>query len=301
MENEEIIVRLSSPERYFTKCYHDFLDSSLLNGSEKIVFLALKRFLDVKKDKGDVFPSIQTICKITNFGETKVRSVINSLIKKGIVKKERQGLTKPNIYTISDTAQMWKCKTEDELKEAIKNTENTLTLEDHIKELERMGYKVELKEKEPDVTVPTKDTVTPSAPQSLSIYKNNDTLNKEKCQEKYSIEDIKIFFDYDIMLLDHKALEANINSVMDILYDVLNTTKNTIKIKGENKPAAVVIAKIMKLNCHDIIYAINKFCQQTKRIKNPTTYMLSILYTAKEQGDLDITNQVNHDLNNPFD
>ena len=64
MAKEKIIVQLASPERYFTKCYHDFIDCRLLNGEEKIVFLALKRFLDVKKDNGDVFPTIETIQEI---------------------------------------------------------------------------------------------------------------------------------------------------------------------------------------------------------------------------------------------
>ena len=55
---KEIIVQLAKPERYYTKCYHDFMDCSLLNGEEKIVFLALKRFLDVNMDIGNVFTTI---------------------------------------------------------------------------------------------------------------------------------------------------------------------------------------------------------------------------------------------------
>ena len=89
MANEKIIVQLASPERYYTKCYHDFMDCNLLNGEEKIVFLALKRFLDVKSEQGKVFPTIETIQDMTGWGNQKVVKYIKSLVKKGVVKKIR--------------------------------------------------------------------------------------------------------------------------------------------------------------------------------------------------------------------
>lgn len=42
--------------------------------------------------------------------------------------------------------------------------------------------------------------------------------------------------------------------------------------------------------------AINKFKEQTERIKNPSAYMLTLLYNSKEQMNLDISNQVQHDM-----
>ena len=83
---------------------------------------------------------------------------------------------------------------------------------------------------------------------------------------------------------------------MNILHSTLNTTKATIRIGGEDKPAMVVIGKMMKLTHLDIMYAIDKYQEQTDRIKNPTAYMLTLLYNAKEQSNLDITNQVQHDM-----
>lgn len=58
----------------------------------------------------------------------------------------------------------------------------------------------------------------------------------------------------------------------------------------------VVIGKLMKLNNESIMYAIEKFSEQTERIKNPTSYMLTILYNTPEQFNLDIKNQVSHDM-----
>lgn len=100
------------------------------------------------------------------------------------------------------------------------------------------------------------------------------------------------------MILDYPLQQNDIDSVMSILYTAMNTTKTTIRISGEDKPAMVVIGKLMKLHKESIMYAIKQFSEQTERIKNPTAYMLTILYNAPEQFNLDIQNQVSHDMVN---
>ena len=293
---KKIIVKLASCERYFTKCYHDFMDCKLLNGEEKITFLALKRFLDVKSDSGNIFPAIENIQEITGWGNKKVIRYIKSLVKKGIVKKIRQGLNKPNIYIISDYPTMWACDSVEEMAIVADNKGiKPLTPAEHIAELERMGYKVEIKEKGLE-SVPLK--AQNQAPKSNSFNQFDNTLNSTKSQdlERYTIDQIKQLFDYNIMIHDNPYSQQDIDSVMDILYTALNTTKPTIRIASEDKPTMVVISKLMKLHNESIMYAIKLYKQQTERIRNPTAYMLTILYCTPEQFNLDIQNQVSHDM-----
>lgn len=117
--------------------------------------------------------------------------------------------------------------------------------------------------------------------------------------ERYSIEQIKQLFYYDIMLADHPDRQADIDVVMDILYTAMNTSKPTIHILGADMPVMSVIKKLMKLNNESIMYAIEKFSEQTERIKNPTAYLLAILYRAPEQYHLDTKNQFSHDMASP--
>ena len=112
------------------------------------------------------------------------------------------------------------------------------------------------------------------------------------------MEDVKIFFDYDILLQRKPLYKNDIDAVIEILYDTLNTSKTTIRVQGTEKPASVVIGKLMKLYYEDILYVIDKYNEQTERIKNPTNYILTLLYTAREQITLDIGNQVRHDMMN---
>lgn len=304
MEENKIIVQLASPERKFTKVYNDFLRCKLLNAEEKVIFIILKSFIDFSKDmygvQGEVFPTIETIQDITGWGKKKVIKIIKELVKKGIVKKVQRGLTKSNIYIVSDYATMWNSETLEELKEVTENEGiKSFTPEEHIKALEKMGYSVQIKEKGLS-SEPAKATQ-----ESTTKHNNYVTADESKSQEKYypsrekySLEQIKIFFDYDIIISDGMANKDDVNSVFSILYDIMNTTKDTIRVLGEEKPAAVVIAKLMKLNHEDIVYAIEKYNEQTERIKNQQAYMLSILYKAKEQRSLDVSNQVQHDIAN---
>lgn len=299
--SKEIIVQLAKPERYYSRCYHDFMDCKLLNGEEKIIFLALKRFLDVKLDNGNVYPTIESIQEITNWGNQKVVKYIKSLVKKGIVKKVRQGLSKPNIYTLTDYPIMWTC---DNLKDMAIIIDNQgvkpLTPAEHIAELEKMGYKIEIKEKEPGTTAPTKVTVEPSTQQSNIFNQSNNTtfFSKSQSLERYTLDQIKEIFEYDALIHDYSYFSQEINAVIELLHDILNTTKGTIRINKEDKPAMTVIGKLMKLGKESIAYSIKKFQEQTDRIKNPRSYMLAILYNAPEQYILDVTNQVQYDMHN---
>lgn len=296
MANEKIIVQLASPERYFTKCYHDFMDCTLLNGEEKIVFLALKRFLDVKSEQGKVFPTIETIQDMTGWGNQKVVKYIKSLVKKGVVKKIRQGLSKPNIYILADYSTMWTCDSVEDMAEVADNKGvKPLTPAEHIAELERMGYKVEIKEKEL-ASEPTK-----AHKQALDnqISKEQNTTDKPKSQaERYTMEDIRALYEYDSLIIQYPDKQTDIDIVFDILYDTLNSTKPTIRIGGEDKPTMVVISKLMKLQPDDLIYSIDKYHQQDQRITNVKGYLLTILYGSREQQHLDIMNlgHTNHDF-----
>ena len=138
MAAEQFQVQLATPEREFVKIYKDFLNNKLLTVEEKMVFIALKSFVTYGQDSGNVFPTMETLCKITSLSRPRATRTITSLEKKGIVKKTRRGLTKSNLYTLSDNPVMWGATSEEEIKELSENRIQ-LTDEEMIAELERRG------------------------------------------------------------------------------------------------------------------------------------------------------------------
>lgn len=294
MVTEQFQVQLATPEREYVKVYKDFLNNELLTVEEKMVFIALKSFVTYGQDSGKVFPSMDTLCRLTSLSRPRATRTISSLEKKGIVKKTRRGLTKSNLYTLIDIPGMWKAITEEELKE-LSETKIQLSDEELIAELERRGRIKIIKEKELE-SEPTK-----AQTQALDIKQYdivNTTINSQGSQEaeRYSLEQIKDYYEYSVMLHDYPYYEADIDSIINILHRILNTTKPTIKISGEDIPSMVVVGKLMKLTYSEIIYCIQKYNEQTERIKNPTGYMITLLYNSKEQLNLDIANKVQYDL-----
>ena len=46
IKNESFTVESACPERLYVKTYHDFLDSNIINGKEKLIFILLKIIID---------------------------------------------------------------------------------------------------------------------------------------------------------------------------------------------------------------------------------------------------------------
>lgn len=287
-------LKSATDQRPFIMIYQDFLESELLeNYYQKLVYIYLKKFAD---SNNQCFPSIKKLSKLTKIGATKIKQTLAELEEKGVISKENRsrsdGGKTSNLYTLYDFAEVWNVgSSEDVAAVAEEVTEAKM-----IAELRSKGYTV-IKEKEPDTS--QADQSNDESSTKLNQFDIvNTTPNSRKSQEKerYTLEEIRLLYNYDIMITDNPFKERDINSVMDILHTTLNTTKETVRIGGEDKPAMVVISKLMKLDYSEIMYAIDKFTEQTERIKNPTAYMLTLLYNAKEQMNLDISNQVQHDM-----
>lgn len=286
-------IKSATDQRPFIMVYHDFLDSDVIGSHEKMVFIALKKFAD---SKNQCFPSLKKLSDVTGLSKRKIQDTLKELEQKHIITIESRlradGGTTSNLYTLYDFKELWNAGSSEEMAAVVDEYEDKKL----ISLLEAKGYTV-IKEKEPDKTEPTKVTVEPSTKlNQFDIV--NTTINSEKSQEleRYTIDQIRQIFDYDILVNDKPLWQKDIDSVFSILHTALNTTKEKIRVGGEDKPTMVVIGKLMKLDYSEIMYCIEKYSEQTERIKNPTAYMLTLLYNAKEQMNLDISNQVQHDM-----
>lgn len=194
-----------------------------------------------------------------------------------------------NFYTLHDFEELWNAGSSEEMAAIVDEIEEKRMIDI----LTAKGYYIS---KEKELASDTdQSTDTSTYVNSINIYK--DTIKKPESQaERYTLDQIHQLFDYRAMVNDNPYEKQEIDSVMGILHNAMNTTKPTIRIFSEDRPAMAVIGKLMKLDKDSIMYAIKKFSEQTERITNPTAYMLTILYTAPEQYNLDIQNQVSHNM-----
>lgn len=287
-------IQSATDQRPFIMVYQDFLESDLLDDYyQKLVYIYLKKFAD---SNNQCFPSIKKISSLTKIGTTKVKQTLAELEEKGVISKANRnrsdGGKTSNLYTLYDFAEIWKVGS----SEDVATVQEEVTEAKMIATLRAKGYIV-TKEKEPDISSTDQSNDTSSA-QFNHFFTNNFNQKAAGSQEdmRYTLEEIQEIYDYGVMIQDHPELRDNIDSVMDILDRVLNSGQPTIRIGKEDKPTMVVIGKLMKLEYPQILFAIDKYREQRDKIKNPQQYMLTLLYNAKAQMDLEVTNQVQHDL-----
>ena len=203
MKSKDIEIRLTAPERLYTKCYHDFLDSTLLNADQKIAFLCLKRFLDVRTDQGEAYPTIPTIMKMTGWSNRKVIRVINALVDLGIVKKVQRGLNRPNLYVLADKESVWASVTVEEMRRSANETKE----EEAIRYLKKLGYNVERTEKE----LGSDADNAKEAPKPSSKPKNS--TNNSKVSELKSQSKKNTFHNFEQRSYDYDALEKKLEDI----------------------------------------------------------------------------------------
>lgn len=285
-------VQLAQKEREFVKVYKDFLLCKHLTPEERLVHIALKAFVTYGHDSGQVYPSMESICKLTGMTRPRATRAMNSLVKKGIVTKKRRGLTKTNLYTVADNEAMWRSETLEDLKESAVSTVD-LTTQELIEELKRRGIEVVETKKEPRTTT-DQSMELDTFQKSLSNKDNN--MNTKSGQDTYSMEFLKDRFNYDLMVNDNPLEEKMIDYVLQIIYDTVNSDLLTVRVQKTNRPKDLVVGVLLKLSYMDIMYVIRKYNENKTRIEYPKQHLLTQLYEASGQHEADIRNRVSHDL-----
>ena len=87
-----------------------------------------------------------------------------------------------------------------------------------------------------------------------------------------------------------------INEMVEIMLDVVCSTKPTIRINGEDMPQQVVKSRFLKLNSSHIEYILDAMRDCPSDIRNIRAYMLTVLYNASLTIDDYYSSLVNHDM-----
>ena len=304
MKNDNFIVKLQKPERKFSKTYEDFLENTILSCEERMVFIVLRSFVDFSHDEaGTVYPSMTTICRRSGMAEKRAKKTIDKLIEKGLVTRQRRGRTLSNVYTLADRPEIWNTGNAEEMKQEAEKTD----LQRHIEALEAAGYTVTKTEKglshvPPEESPNNNDILNPSICLSDSntdsakgqLQNECSRTSKGSIEEVYTLENLKAYFEYRSIRADDATKEA----IFNIIHNVLTTSKEKVKVCGELRPAAVVKNRIMKLSGQDIQYVIEKYIEYGRtgrKINNPEAFILTQLFKAKEQAELETQNDLNVD------
>lgn len=296
-KSEATVSKTRKPRGGYTKVFNAFLDTERLTQYDKMVFIAIKSFADnVTKQ---AFPSLATISRISGTSLSQVRRSIVKMKEMGILTvtprhDDYNNGNMSNLYTLHDSPDMWDdslTTEEDDFKAVV------MEIPDHILEAEYLRRHPGMKK---ELTSNTDQSMDISTFKKRNSTKDSSTEKTERQEghEEYSLDFIKDHYSYSVMMANHPECRRMIDYVIQILYDTMNTTRDTIRVQQTEKPKAIVIEQLMKLSEEEIQYVIEKYGERTDRIVHPKAYLLTQLYEAAGQYDADITNQVQHDKYN---
>ena len=242
-------------------------------------------------DEGRVYIifSVEDIMTSMGCANQKAAKLLYELESKcSLIERKRQGLGKPNLiyvknFVIPSESHFKKCENHDSgsvkitsqesLKSHANNTENNNTefsdtdsflftsfREDHVRESKR-----------------------------------SDARQREQYREFIS-ENIS----YELLLQDYPLDRDILTEILELMVDTVCTTRNTIRISGDDKPAEVVKSQLLKLDSEHIRLVLDGLKENTTRIRNMRQYLLATLYNAPLTIGNYYRSLVSHDMSEGF-
>ena len=100
-------------------------------------------------------------------------------------------------------------------------------------------------------------------------------LEMDRCDQR---EKIKNQIDYDILRQEYPY--DDVDSMLELMVDVMTNTASTIRIGGQIFPMETVRQRFSQLDKEHIAYVIDSLRQTTTKINNIRAYLLTALYNA---------------------
>ena len=86
--------------------------------------------------------------------------------------------------------------------------------------------------------------------------------------------------DYDVLASDPHVDREQLDEIVDLMQETACSTRSRIRVAGNDYPAEVVRAKLLKLNGEHIRFVMDCLKQNTTRIRNIRQCLLSMLFNA---------------------
>ena len=143
----------------------------------------------------------------------------------------------------------------------------------------------------------TEQEITQEEKTNLSNYQsiNLDGMDGIDMRSRYE-ELIRDNLELDILAQNSRLDMDRISEMVEIMLDVVCSTKPTIRINGEDMPQQVVKSRFLKLNSSHIEYILDAMWDCPSDIRNIRAYMLTVLYNASLTIDNYYSALVNRDM-----
>ena len=235
------------------------------------------------------------------FGVTKkqARTALDFLCKKGVIKKHlRNEMTSEGMILHNN---MYLELVPERLRELTypQNTEGVPYREPpSVKKGTTIGTK-KTESGDKIVTTSTENTTKINTKDYYNpIYTESEMMEEMHLYEQIVKENI----DYEYLIQENKGFDkASIDEIVGLIVETVSIPRKAMIVNGTSFPYGVVKSQLLKLNAEHIRYVLKCMKQNTTKIKNIKSYLLTALYNAPNTIENYYQAEVNHDLYGGFE
>ena len=213
--------------------------------------------------------SVEDIMTSMGCANQKAAKLLYELESKcSLIERKRQGLGKPNLIYVKNfvtpsESHFKKCENHDSGSVKITSQES---LKSHANNTENNNTEFSDTESFLFTSFREDHTREPKRSEADQRQKYKDLI----------MENIS----YDTLLYDYPYDKDILSEILELMVDVVCTTKPTVRISGDDKPAEVVRSQFLKLDSEHIRFVMGGLKENTTRIRNMRQYLLATLYNA---------------------
>lgn len=213
--------------------------------------------------------SVEDIMTSMGCANQKAAKLLYELESKcSLIERKRQGLGKPNLIYVKNfvtpsESHFKKCENHDSGSVKITSQES---LKSHANNTENNN---------------TEFSDTESF--LFTSFRENHTREPKRSEadQRQQYKDLIMEnISYDTLLYDYPYDQDILSEILELMVDVVCTTKPTVRISGDDKPAEVVRSQFLKLDSEHIRFVMGGLKENTTRIRNMRQYLLATLYNA---------------------
>ena len=136
----------------------------------------------------------------------------------------------------------------------------------------------------------------PAGAVAASLPERNGTEAATQSAVEIYREIIKENIEYDHLLHHSKIDPEELDGIVELLVETVCTARKTIRVAGDDYPAELVKAKLLKLNSGHIEFVMDCMRENTTKIRNIKKYLLAVLFNAPSTMGSYYTALVAHDM-----
>jgi len=127
-------------------------------------------------------------------------------------------------------------------------------------------------------------------------FTSGENEQERKRTEAYTAyeEIIKDNIEYDSIVTRYDR--DRLDEIIAIMLEAVCTSRQTIRVAGDDFPAELVKARLLKLDSQHIEFVFDCMKENTTKIRNIKKYLLAVLFNAPTTIDSYYTALVNHDM-----